>query len=129
MVLIEMNIKGVINSLIPVDFLKRTDARKRAAQTATDRDPQSGQGDSGPPERHKFTDEEIEEALKVLQGLPGVNKNNLFFKVERVDDRVIVFVQDHTGKTIRRIADTELWSILKSRGNQSPRGNLLNKAL
>ncbi len=124
-----MNIKGVLNNLIPVDVLKKTDQRKRTAQTATDRDPQSGQGDSGTPERHKFTEEELQEALKILKGLPGVSENNLFFKIERKDDRVVVFVQDFSGKTIRRIPDTELWSLMKSRGSSTTRGNLLNKSL
>ncbi len=123
-----MNIKGVANNLIPVDFLKN-DLRK--TRNTADRDPQQSPGGGNEtPQRHKFTDQEIEDALKYLRELPGIKLNNLQFRVEKKEERVVIFVEDSTGKIIRRIPDTELWSLIKNRPTSTVnRGNLLNKSL
>ena len=122
-----MTIKGVLNNLIPVDFVK-TDLRK--TRESHDREPQQGQGEEGrAPERHDFTEEELKQVIQQLKEIPGVKANNLQFRVVRADDgRPTVFVEDPMGKVIRRIPDTELWAILKN-GQKSGRGQLLNKAL
>ncbi len=123
-----MNIKGVVGNLIAVDFLKRTDKKSTGqAKEAMDRDPQQG-GGGQEPEQHRFNDAELEEALKFLKENPGFKNNNLQLRVEKNQGRVIVFVEDYTGKVIRRISDTELWAMVKSK-SQSNRGTLLNKAL
>ena len=122
-----MNIKGVVGNLIPVDFGKR-DLRK--TRNEPDRDAQQGgQGGGEPPKHHRFTEEELAAALKMLKELPGIKENNLQFRVERNNDRIVIFVEDPTGKVIRRIPDLELWSLYTSRQSDSPRGNLLNKSL
>jgi uncharacterized FlaG/YvyC family protein len=122
-----MNIKGIVNNLIPIDFTK-SDLRK--TKNSADREPQQGGGGGGEaPQQHRFTDEEITEALKMLRELPGVKENNLQFRVERNDERVVVFIEDPTGKIIRRIPDVELWALMKKRDPNSTRGNLLNKAM
>jgi uncharacterized FlaG/YvyC family protein len=122
-----MNIKGIVNNLIPIDFAKKVDLRK--TQNTPDREPQQGGAGDRPPEQHRFTDDELQEALKCLRELPGIKENNLTFRVERNEARVIVFVEDYTGKVIRRIPDVELWIILKNRQPNTTRGNLLNKAM
>lgn len=123
-----MNIKGIVGNLLPIDFAKR-DLRK--TRNMPDRDAQQGgQGGGGePPQHHRFTEEELSAALKILKDFPGIKENNLQVKVERHENRVIVFVEDPTGKVIRRIPDTELWAIYSKKKSDSPRGNLLNKAL
>lgn len=120
-----MNIKGIVGNLIPVDFVKRTDRQK--TKETTDREPQNQQG-GGEPEQHRFTDEELAKALEFLKQNPGIKTHNLSLRVERNGNRVVVFVEDYTGKVIRRISDTELWALVKS-GEQKARGTLLNKAL
>jgi uncharacterized FlaG/YvyC family protein len=122
-----MNIKGIVSNLIPIDFAKKVDLKKTRNQT--EREPQQGGAGDHAPEQHRFTEDELQEALKVLRELPGIKQNNLTFRVEWNDDRVVVFVEDYTGKVIRRIPDVELWSILKNRISDSTRGNLLNKAM
>lgn len=123
-----MNIKGVVGNLIPIDMLRKPESRKKAAQTQ-DRDPGQGEGHGGSePEQHRFTDQELQEVLSILKENPGIKTNNLQLRVERNQGRVVVFVEDPQGKIIRRIADTELWVIYKSK-SQSSRGTLLNKAL
>src|SRR5450631_4468996 len=123
-----MNIKGVINNLMPVDFVRKTDTKK--TRNEPERDPaQGGNGGGAPPEQHRFNAQELEEALKILKDLPGVKENNLQFRVEWNGSRVVVFLEDYSGKVIRRIADVELWLMIKNRQQNSTRGNLLNKAL
>ena len=121
-----MNIKGVVGNLIPIDVTKKTD-RKKMKETV-DRDPQQNQQGGSEPEQHRFTDEELARAIQFLKENPGIKIHNLSLRIERKDTRVTVFVEDYTGKVIRRISDTELWALVKS-GEQKSRGTLLNKAL
>jgi uncharacterized FlaG/YvyC family protein len=122
-----MNIKGIVGNLIPIDLGKR-DLRK--TRNEPDRDAQQGnQGGGEPPKHHRFTEEELQAALKMLKEIPGMKENNLQFRVERNNDRIVIFVEDPTGKVIRRIPDLELWALYTSRQKDSSRGNLLNKAL
>jgi len=122
-----MNIKGIVGNLIPIEFGKRN---LRKAQNNPERDAQQGgQGGGEPPKQHRFTEEELKAALQMLKELPGIKQNNLQFRVERNQDRIIVFVEDSTGKIIRRIPDLELWAMYSRRQTDSARGNLLNKSL
>ncbi|MCC6278628.1 MAG: flagellar protein FlaG [Oligoflexia bacterium] len=121
-----MNIKGLVSNIIPVDFLKK---ERHVTRQTTDRDPSQGGAGQQPPEQHRFTDAELEEALKMLGELQGIKENNLQFRVERNDARIVVFVEDVSGKVIRRIPDTELWHLLTHRQKDSKRGNLLNKSM
>jgi uncharacterized FlaG/YvyC family protein len=122
-----MNIKGVLATVIPVDFGKR-DLRKTRNEPERDAQ-QGGQGGQQPLAHHRFTEEELKDALKMLRELPGIKENNLQIRVERNEDRVVIFVEDPTGKVIRRIPDLELWAMFTRRQTDNPRGNLLNKAL
>jgi len=123
-----MNIKSVVGNLIPIDFGKR-DLRKTRNEPERDAQ-QGGQGNGGGQyKHHKFTEDELASALKMLKELPGVKENNLQFRIERNKDRIVIFVEDPTGKVIRRIPDLELWALYTSRQADSPRGNLLNKSL
>jgi uncharacterized FlaG/YvyC family protein len=122
-----MNIKGIVSNLIPMDFTKKN---LRKTKNDPERDAQGGgQGGGQNPTPHTFTDEELKEALKILKEIPGIKQNNLQFRVERNDLRLVIFVEDPTGKVIRRIPDQELWAMIKSKMSDSSRGNLLNKAL
>jgi uncharacterized FlaG/YvyC family protein len=122
-----MNIKGVVSNLIPIDFGKR-DLKKTRNNTERDAQ-QGGQGGGEPPRHHKLTDEELTQVLKMLKEIPGIKDNNLQFRIERNSDRVIVFVEDPTGKIIRRIPDLELWAMYQKKQTDPIRGNLLNKSL
>jgi uncharacterized FlaG/YvyC family protein len=121
-----MNIKGIVSNLLPAD-LKSVDLRK--TRNTPDRDPQQGGGGEAPPKNHKLTESELEEALKILRELPGVKLNNLQFRVERPNGRIVVFLEDPTGKVLRRMPDLELLQLVKNHNPDRTRGQLLNKAL
>ncbi len=123
-----MNIKAIVGNIVPIDSVKRSET-KRLAQQTQDRDPNQGGGGGGEPEQHRFTEEEVKEAVAILKENPGFKIHNLQCRVEWNEGRVTVYVEDPAGKIIRRIADTELWAIVKNKSNQSQRGTLLNKAL
>lgn len=123
-----MNIKGVVGNLFPIESVKKPERKDRAQQTQ-DREPQQDTGGGHEPEQHRFTEEELKEALNILKENPGIKNNNLQLRVEHNESRVIVFVEDYTGKVIRRISDVELWAMVKAKSLQSERGALLNKAL
>jgi uncharacterized FlaG/YvyC family protein len=121
-----MNIKGIVSNIIPLD-LKSIDLRK--TRNTPDRDPQQGGGDNSQAKQHKLSESELEEALKILRELPGVKANNLQFRVERANDRIVVYLEDPTGKVLRRMPDQELYALIKNHNPDKSRGHLLNKAL
>jgi len=123
-----MNIKGLGQQLLSIDLIKKTDRNRKTVQTQ-DREPGNQGGNGGQEQaRHHLTEEELQEALKRLQEVPGVKENNFQFRVTRDENRIIVFVEDPSGKVLRRMTDQELWLFLQEKSNRS-KGNLLNKAM
>ncbi len=118
-----MNIKSITGNVIPAE-IKKVD--KRAQDTSADRDPTPQNGDSKP-EYHKLTDEELEAALNFLKNLKGVQDNNLQLRVEKGDGTLVVFIEDLSGKVVRRIPENDLW--LLTRDKEKSKGNLFDKAM
>ena len=121
-----MTIRGLGQKIIDLGAIKNIDRRK--AQETKDRDPGQGGGDDGKPLlHHELSDEEVQEAIKRLKEVPGVKDANFQFRVVREGKRVVVFVEDPSGKVLRRMSDNELWLTLNEKSK--PKGNLLNKAM
>ncbi len=106
-------------------------ARKRAeAGSATDRDADGKQNHAEDQPKRDLSAEEIQDAIRFLEGLQGVKDNNLTVRLEEKDGIRVVYVQDPTGKTVRRLAEADLRSVLKSRqeAQLQSSGHLLNKS-
>ncbi len=132
-----MDVKhSVRNILAPtlgkISETKLRDSVRGDGTTSADRDPNGQQQSEGGEQRRGLTEEEIQEAIKILEALPGVKDNGLQFKLTRGENGVpVVNVQDRDGKIVRRIAETEL-SQVKARQNGGAvktTGNILNKAM
>ena len=131
-----MDVKQAARNILPLALGKVSEAKLREATTSeahttsSDRDANGQQQREQPTPRRGLSEEELQEALKILEALPGVKDNGLKFKLTRSEDGVpVVHVEDRNGKIVRRIPESEL-SMLKSR-NVDPKatGNLLNKAM
>lgn len=130
-----MDVKNAVRNILPFSLGKVSETKLREsikgdATTSADRDP-NGQQQQPEPEKHRnLTDEEIHEAIKVLEALPGVKDNGLQFKLSRGEDGIpVVHVLDRTGKIVRRIPESELGQVKARQGEKKPTGNLLNRAM
>jgi uncharacterized FlaG/YvyC family protein len=132
-----MDVKhSVRNILSPtlgkISETKLRDSVRGDGTTSADRDPNGQQQKEGEAQRRNLTEEEIQEAIKILEALPGVKDNGLQFKLSRGENGVpVVHVTDRNGQIVRRIAETEL-SQVKARqtgGAVKTTGNILNKAM
>ena len=131
-----MDVKNVFRNILPFASNPMSEAKRRElvqgeAKTSADRDPGTApdQQQSGESPRRNLSDEEIQEAIKHLEALPGVKDNGLRVRLERNDGIPVVYVEDRDGKVVRRIPETEL-SMIKARSSDNKStGNLLNRAM
>lgn len=127
-----MDIKGLARNILPFTSAKSVAEAKNAKGTTgkTDADnDREGNGSAGGEEqkRRKLSQEEIAEAVKYLESLPGIKDNALSVRVSAEHDVVVVLVEDRDGKIVRRIPENELAALTANKERKS--GHLLNKAL
>ena len=121
-----MNIKGVNTSpILPVDPKQRVEGTR--TQSAADRDAngrrEQGEGET---KRH-LNQQEFDDALKVLENLPGLKANHLTIKVEQKDDCRTILILDPSGKVVRRLSEHQLWAATRDKDRQT--GKILDKAM
>ena len=128
-----MNVKGLFGNMIttPIrngDGTSVNKAEKKIkADESHDRDPNGQQAfgeqrkDHGP-----MSDEQFEQAQQLLQNLPSLKEQS--WVVEKVieNDKRFLLVKDASGKVVRRIPESELWSL--SFDKDARTGQLLKKA-
>lgn len=125
-----MDIKGIARNLLP---LTSTKAASEAASTRHKSDANNdregnGQAANGEEQkRRRMTPEELEEAVKYLEGLAGVKDNQLKVRLETKDDITVVSIEDRDGKVVRRIPESELQALTANRERKS--GHLINRAM
>lgn len=125
-----MNIKNVFNSLVNIAGVSRTKLDHKSKLDASgERDTDLGQGQEET-SKHKMTDEEAQEVLKHLQELDGVKGNNLQVRMEKTNDVFVVYIEEVSGKVVRRITESEMWFIYqKQKSGDGKKGQIINKAM
>lgn len=128
-----MDVKGVVRNILPFQLNRASETKKKPevdghTETAPDRDPNGQSQSQGEESRRNLTDEEIQAAIKILENIPGVKDNGLTIRFSRNDGVAVVYVEDHLGKVVRRIPESEL-SQLKDRSADKKTGHLINKAM
>jgi len=126
-----MNIKSVWNSLVNISAVSKTKLDHRAKTEASgEKDTQLGYGQEESTQ-HRMTEEQANEVVEYLQGVDGVKENNLQVRLDKSTDRFVVYIEDHDGKVVRRIPETEMWFIFKRKTGSSDgkKGQILNKAM
>ncbi len=125
-----MDIKGVVRNLIPFPSAVKAanEAKSTHSKTNANNDREgNGQAAGEEQKRRKLSPEEIADAVKYLEELPGIKENSLRVRLEEHDGVSVVYVEDRFGKLVRRIPEGELASLTANREKTS--GHLLNKAL
>lgn len=118
-----MNIKSIGSALPPFE-IRNIDKNKRTEGSA-DRDPHPDQGRGDETPKRHLSDEEIQAAVEHLKQIPGVKDNNLTVRLVKENGIVVVFIEDPSGKIIRRIPEAELSTLNKI---AKPKGNILDRA-
>ena len=122
-----MNIKGVnVNNVLPIEPKQRVEGSTRAKASA-DRDADGKREQTGEEPKRHLNQQEFDEALKILEDLPGLKANNLTIKVEAKEDCRTILIVDQTGKVVRRLSESQLWLATRDRDKQT--GRILDKAM
>ena len=119
-----MNIRSLTSLFFPKE-IKRVERKTDSA--SPDRESQAGAGEGDNQKKRKMTEEEIQAAVETLKQVQGVKDNHLTVRVDRAQDIVVVYVEDNTGKVIRRIPEADLWSLSQEKGKT--KGHLFDKAM
>lgn len=122
-----MDIKGVFRQVIPFSTAKTEEAKAKSKLDADNDKEGNGQSAGEEQKRRQLSPEQLEEAIQYLEGLPGVKDNNLTVRKETKDGITIVYVEDRSGKIVRRIPESELAALTANREKKS--GHLLNRAM
>lgn len=122
-----MNIKGVtVNNVLPIEPKQRVEGNARAKASA-DRDADGKREQAGEDAKRHLTQQEFDESIKALEELPGLKANNLSIKVETKEDCRTILIVDASGKVVRRLSESQLWSATRDRDKQT--GRILDKAM
>jgi uncharacterized FlaG/YvyC family protein len=122
-----MNIKSVApNPVIPLEPKQKVDGNSRTVSTQ-DRDANGRQEQKEPEIKRHLSQEEFDEALKALEETSGIKSNNLTIRVEMKDDCRVVVIADSTGKVVRRLSESQLWTATRDKDRQT--GKILDRAM
>ena len=122
-----MNIKGVnVNNVLPIEPKQRVEGSTRAKASA-DRDADGKREQTGEEPKRHLNQQEFDEALKILEDLPGLKANNLTIKVEQHEDHRVILVLDPQGGIVRRLSESQLWLATRDKDRQT--GKILDKAM
>lgn len=122
-----MNIKTVVtNPILPVEAKKRIDGNSRS-QATTDRDANGRQDGAQQELKRHLTQQEFDDAIKILEETPGLKTNSLIIQIETKDDCRVVNITDASGNIIRRLSESQLWTATRDKNKQT--GKILDKAM
>ncbi len=124
-----MTVKNIFNSITSIAGISTQKLDKTTKAEASDeKDTQLGYGQEES-SNHRMSEEEAKDVLEYLLSLDGIKDNNLNVRLDQTEDRFIVFIEDPSGKVVRRISESELWYLYKSRNKDAKKGQILNKAM
>lgn len=123
-----MNIKGFISNILPDTKVRSVEGIGKTIQSdqTNDRDANGQQGYSQQEQHHPpMSDEQLEKSMEHLRGLPAFKEHKWSVSLEKTEAGNFILVQDNLGTTIRRIPESELWTLPS---DDSPRGQLLKRS-
>lgn len=122
-----MNIKGLTPNSIVLDPRARVEDKDAVRTKNSGERDADGRHHQGEPELKRHLNEaEFEAALKVLKENQGVVDHALQIRVEILEDRRVIFIEDGHGTVIRRLSESDLW--LVTREKDRPTGKILDRA-
>lgn len=127
-----MDIKNIVRTVIPFANSSAKEVRETSARVKTDdtteREGNGQQAGEEQQKRRNLTPEELDDAVKHLQALPGLKDNNLSVRLEHNAEGIaFILVTDGYGKVVRRIPESEISTLVDGKERKS--GHLLNRAM
>jgi uncharacterized FlaG/YvyC family protein len=126
-----MNIKGFgINNVLPLENRSKADSKdKIRSEASTDRDADGRrQRDDQEQPEEPLTEEQVQQAIEYLKAHPGVKDNHLTVKRIQANGQVVLVIEDHLGKVVRRIPQSQIHFLAQSKDDVSSKGRLYDKA-
>jgi len=123
-----MDLKGIGKPINPLPVINRERVeRSISSEKTSDREGNGQAAYDGNEKQHPpMTDEQFEQALEHLRGLPVVKDNHLEVIAEIKENKRIVILKEASGKILRRIMESELWSLQGVK--ESEKGQLLSRS-
>jgi hypothetical protein len=122
-----MNIKNVVPApILPIEPKQRVEGNAKTRQ-AGDRDGNGRREQPEPETKRNLSQQEFDDALKVLAETPGLKSNQLGIKVEVQDGIRIILIVAPDGSIVRRLSESQLWSATRDKDRQT--GKFLDKAM
>lgn len=123
-----MDIKGALKTILPIENrIKSVGEKLIKTDSATDRDAngQMFQGENQEQQHPPMSDEQLKKAMEHLKNLAVVKENSLSVELIEQDGKKFVLLKEFAGKVIRRIPESELWSLQVVKDTE--KGQLLRK--
>ena len=98
----------------------------KSESTSKDRDADGRHEKSGEGEKRHLSDEEFQKALAELEEIPGIRESSLSIHVEQKEGFRVVLVKDPEGRVVRRLSQSEMWSLVTHAKDRST-GLMLDK--
>ncbi len=119
-----MNIRSISSTIQATDV----QAKKEAKTEHSGNKEQKDQGYQSSEKEKSFTEDDLKESIEKLKKNPNFRDKNLNIRYEVKDTGFVVYIEDYTGKVLRRIPPNEVWAFLQV-DEQFNKGHLLNKSL
>jgi hypothetical protein len=122
-----MDIRNITKIFNPLAIKGKDRVEKGIKSDNTGEREGNGQMPSGGDSEHReaMSDEQFEQALEHLKKHQIFKDNHLELIVQNIDAKRFVIIREPNGKVLRRIAETELWSLQAIKDNE--KGQLLSK--
>ena len=123
-----MDIKSALNQIVPLNLRAKDQVQRTIkSDSTTDRDA-NGQQAFGERQEHRepMTEEQLQKVLEHLKTLPVVKDHNLTVELAEQEGKKFVLLKEPNGKLIRRIPESELWSLQIMQ--EDKKGQILNKS-
>lgn len=123
-----MDLKGIGKPVSPPPIQQRERVeRSISSEKSHDREGNGQAGYDGGGNQHPpMSDEQFQKALEHLKNLQVVKDNHLEVLEVQIDNKRFILLKEPTGKIVRRIPESELWTLQVVKDNE--KGQLLSKA-
>ena len=127
-----MNIRSISSRNILTESKEKVEAQKEIRKdlsVETQYHDREGQGKKDFDERdfkRELSEEEWKQALSLLEDLPNFKQGLLRIRVQTINDKKVLLIEDSSGKLIRRMVDVDLFSLLYSKNKVT--GQILDKS-
>ncbi|MEO0335691.1 MAG: hypothetical protein AAF202_04830 [Pseudomonadota bacterium] len=125
-----MNVKSVANPIASLDSMTSTQGKERVKTfESADRDANGKQEQPDQEPERDLSEQELEDVLQKLRAMPAVKENHLVVSVQQIGETKMVFIKSPYGDIVRRLTPFQAMKSTEHIDQDTPKGQLLNKAM